>query len=79
MIYAQTMIHADSDGNNALGDNLAAYRTAITTAQAARSAWCSLIAGTDIIATGDLLADGIDPNAAGHAAYLAFVKTTLGL
>jgi lysophospholipase L1-like esterase len=78
VIYAQTMIDASSDGINGVGSTLADYRTAIATEQSTRSAWCNLVDGTAIMSTAELV-DGVHPNAAGHALYLAYVKTVLGL
>jgi lysophospholipase L1-like esterase len=72
------MIDASSDGINGVGSTLADYRTAIATEQSTRSAWCNLVDGTAIMSTAELV-DGVHPNAAGHALYLAYVKTVLGL
>jgi lysophospholipase L1-like esterase len=77
-IYAQTPLVRSSEGANALGDTLGAYRTQIATAQSTRSAYCNLVDGSAILEVGDL-ADGVHPTTVGHAKYAAAVKTVLGL
>jgi lysophospholipase L1-like esterase len=80
-IYTQTPIQRTVETANTFGDTLPNYRTQITTAQAARAAWCTLVVGTGATwpqAPGDL-DDGVHPTDAGHLKYANSVKTVLGL
>ena len=74
-IYAQTPIARTTETANSQGNTLPDYRAAIGTAVSTR-AWSTLVDGT---AWTIALADGLHPNAAGHAAYAAAVKTVLGV
>lgn len=78
VIYAQTPLVRSSEAANGSGSTLGDYRTQIATAQSTRSAYCTLVDGTDILTTGDLT-DGVHPSTAGHALYAAYVKTVLGI
>lgn len=78
VIYTQTPLLRTTETANASGSTLGDYRTQIETAQSARSAYCTLVDGTDIMTTGDL-ADGLHPTTAGHALYAAYAETVLGL
>jgi len=73
-IYAQTPIYSNPDGSQ--GD----FRTAISNAQSSRSAWCTLVDGTDAaFPQVAALADGVHPTTAGHATYHDAVAAILSL
>jgi lysophospholipase L1-like esterase len=77
-IYAQTPLLRTVETANGLGSTLGNYRTQIATAVSTRTAFCTLVDGTAILATGDLASDGIHPTIAGHALYAAYVAAELG-
>lgn len=79
VIYAQTPIVSSSQTDtNTFGDNLAAYRSQITTVCNARSSYCHTIDGSAILTTGQL-ADGTHPLESAMPTYLSAVKTALGI
>jgi lysophospholipase L1-like esterase len=79
VIYCQTPIPRGTETANSFGNTLGDYRTQISTAQAARSAYCTLVDGTAIMGLGDLDTDNLHPTVAGQAKYGAAIKTALGL
>ena len=82
-IYCQTPLtrfSPASEAANGSGSTLGNYRTQIATAQAARSSYCTLVAGPNVITDSALMnTDGIHPLATGHATIYAAVKTALGI
>jgi lysophospholipase L1-like esterase len=78
LIYAQTPLLRSSEAANPWGSTLGDYRAQISTAVSTRTGYCTLVDGTAIMTTGDLV-DGIHPSTAGHALYAAYVQTVLGI
>lgn len=83
LIYCQTPLtrfSPASEAANGSGSTLGAYRTQITTAQAARTGYCTLVDGTAMItSSAEMDTDGIHPLTTGHATAHAYVKGVLGL
>jgi lysophospholipase L1-like esterase len=77
-IYCQSPIVRTDETANIFGHTLGDYRTQISTAAAARPAYCTYVDGSVILTTGDL-DDGVHPTTAGHALYAAAVATALGI
>lgn len=74
-IYAQTPILRSSEPENAFGDTLGEYRTAISNACTGR-AWVTLVDGSAFLTTDDL-ADGTHPNVTGHGKIATAVLAAL--
>lgn len=77
-IYCQTPLVRSSEGANSYGSTTGDYRSQIVTAVSTRTAYATLVDGTEILTTDDL-ADGVHPNTAGHETYAAYVISALGL
>lgn len=76
VICIPPMFRTNEATPNGFGDALAAYRTAIATAQSTRT-WAVLVNSTPWLTPSDL-ADGLHPNAQGYAKVFGEVRALLG-
>lgn len=78
IIFCQSPLQRTTETANGMGSTLGDYRSQISTAAAARTAYCVYVEGASeaIVPTSEL-GDGLHPNTAGHYRYMEKVRHTI--